>query len=47
MSATMDEDRYLNLQNENRRLKKELDARENKHKQTLARLARAEEAAPE
>jgi Ca2+-binding EF-hand superfamily protein/DNA repair exonuclease SbcCD ATPase subunit len=45
MSATMDEDRYLNLQNENRRLKKELDARENKHKQTLARLARAEEAA--
>ena len=45
MSATMDEDRYLNLQNENRRLKKELDARETKHKQTLARLARAEEAA--
>jgi len=41
----VDEEKYLSLQMENRRLKKEAVERDDKFKQTLARLARAEEAA--
>jgi Ca2+-binding EF-hand superfamily protein len=41
----VEEEKYLTLQMENRRLKQEAVERDGKFKQTLARLARAEEAA--
>ena len=45
MPGTVDEEKFLSLQMENRQLKKEAVERDKKFKQTLARLARAEEAA--
>ena len=41
----VEEEKYLALDMENRRLKREAVERDNKYKQTVARLARAEEAA--
>ena len=42
MPGTVDEEKFLSLQMENRQLKKEAVERDKKFKQTLARLARAQ-----